>query len=78
MKKFSHVIVIFDNKYFALSFFKTKKRKIKKEEYHKYLYSKAFNFGLFYIGYSGKNEYNKFTIDFSSYLGNLRFIRRIK
>lgn len=76
MQKFSDVTVIFDNKYFTLSLFKTKKRKIKKEEYRKYLYTKAFNFGLFYIGYAGKNEYNKYSIDFSSYLGNLRFRRR--
>ena len=76
LKKFNDVTIIFDNKYFALSLFKNKKRKISKNEYKKYAYNRAFNLGLFYIGYCTKSDYHKYSIDFSSNLGMLRFIRR--
>ena len=78
MKKFSDVIMIVEgNKVpFAISWFKKGKSKITKDQYSNYLYSKAFNFGLFYIGYCKKSGCYKMSIDFSSRLGMLRIIKK--
>ena len=80
MVRFNGVTILIEGKKvpFTLSLFKTKKNKITKDEYKNYLYKRAINFGLFYIGFCGKSEFDKYSIDISSKLGNLRFVRLYK
>lgn len=77
MKKFSNVILLIEGKKvpFAISWFKKGKSKITKDQYRNYSYTKAFNFGLFYIGYCKRNCF-KPSIDFSSRMGILRIIKK--
>lgn len=76
MKRFSDVTILVEgNKIpFTISWFKKGKSKITKDKYDNYLYSKAFNFGLFYIGWSKECINYKWAIDFSSNIGMLRII----
>lgn len=78
MKKFSDVAILVEgNKVpFTISLFKKGKSKITKEEYGNYLYSKAINFGLFYIAYCKRCDSYKWSIDFVSKLGILRIIKK--
>lgn len=68
IQKFLNVKIIEVNSKFTVSIFKKGKRKIAKNEYDNYLYTRALNFGLFYIGFGGINR-----IDISSDLGLIRF-----
>lgn len=76
MEKYKDVTVLVKNSFFAISIFKGGKNYIAKEERSKYLYKRVLNLGLFYIAYSAKCSAYRFTIDFGSKLGILRFIWR--
>lgn len=79
MRKFSDVILLVEGSKvqvpLRISWFKKGKRNIRKDEYSNYLYSKALNFGLFYIAYCKKCDYYKWSVDFASALGILRIIK---
>jgi len=78
MKRFSDVTLLVEGikAPFTVSLFKKGKRKITKQEYSNYLYSKAFNFGLFYIGYCKNCTHYRWSIDFASFLGIVRIIKK--
>lgn len=76
IERYSDVKILYISKKTSISKFKKGQRKIEKTDYQKYCYDWAINFGLFYIAY-GKNKYTTgWSIDLSSNLGLIRFVRK--